>query len=267
MKRFHKIGSILAAAGVCVLPSKMNAQAALPLALDDSNMALIASGEVVTFSSADEDDVSALVSEGTNLKAILTDIPSGKDGFAVSSVSFIPCKKSVLELYNALLKVSTQKGITYISRREGMTPKVLFNDSYLIEGPYKKGASINAIADPIVSTVPEKEVRYAYQEDSSFGGNIYRYTLTCDDCVINAHITNETAMKYHGITCLKENELSMFVQLTPVQDGVIVNTAAIIKGHKSKIKVFVVSVDLASSFSRRTRALHDWYKSQVLQDD
>lgn len=263
MAIISKVASLAALAGICALSSKANAQAALPLSLDGGSMAQVMAGEVVTYCSADGEDVASLVPKGTPLYSTLSNVPSGKDGFAVSSVSFIPCDKSVLSLYNALTSVSTQKGITYISRREGMKPKVLFDESYFIEGVYKKGTSVTAIADPKYDALPNSEVRYAYQEDSSFGGNIYRYTFSCDGTVINVHVTNETAMKYHGITCLKERELSMFVQITPVNGGVAVNSAAIVTGHKSKVKVLVVSVDLASSFSRRTRALHDWYKEQI----
>lgn len=243
----------------------LGAMCAAELPLQGSDADAVMAGEVLTHSSADGEDAASLVPDESPLHERLLNIPSGKDGFAVASVSFIPTGKSVLELYNALLRISTQKGITYISRREGMKPKVLFDESYFIDG-YSKGSVMTAIADPVASAVPKSETLYAYQEDSSFGGNVYRYDITSNGSVITAHITNETAMKYHGITCLKAGELSMFVSLTPVDGGVIVNTAAIVTGHKSKVKVLVVSVDLASSFSRRTRALHDWYKVQAAQD-
>lgn len=257
--------SLLIMSAECAKGAYPGAANALPLALGGDDMEKITSGEVITRNSDEGEDVASLTPSGTPLNAVLSDAPRGKAGFAVASASFIPCEKSTAELYNALLSVSTQKGITYISRREGMKSKVLFNESYFVDN-YKKGASfdsLNGIDDPKVIDIPASEVRYAYQEDSSFGGNVYRYDISCNGNVLNAHITNETAMKYHGITCLKEGELSMFVQIAPADGGVIVNTAAIITGHKSKIHVLVVSVDLASSFSRRTRALHDWYKAQT----
>lgn len=269
----------LLAVAVCANSAGEDAASALPLALG-ADMASVMAGETVTRSSADGEDARSIVPQATALYAVLSDIPSGKNGFAVASVSYLPCAEGadalgapgdaqnggMVYLYNALLSVSTQEGITYISRREGMKPKVLFEKSYFIDG-YTKGEALDGLVpaqDCKVTAIPPCDTRYAYQEDSSFGGNVYRYDITFDGNTINAHITNETAMKYHGVTCLKEGELSMFVQLAPAASGVIINTAAIIRGHKSKMRVLFISVDLSSSFARRTRALHDWYKGQII---
>lgn len=238
---------------------------ALPITLGTEEEQAVMGGEVVTRSTASGEDASSLVPESSPLHKVLSALmpynENAKKGnsFAVSSVSFISTSCDDVALYNALISVSTQKGITYISRREGYKPKVLFTQSYCIAGEWHGGKAVRT-DDIVVSVVPSEQTIWAYQEDSSFGENVYRYDLSALGGVLFAHITNETPMKYHGFTCLKANELSMYVSITPCDGGVLVNTAAIITGHKSTVKVLFATVDLASSFSRRTRALHDWYK-------
>lgn len=240
----------------------------LPIFLNESEEKAVLEGETVTRSSAAGEDVASLVPSNTYLYKELSLVPpydeSGKEEktFAVASASYVKTDKDILSLYNALTAISTQKGITYLSRREGYKPKVLFSESYCIGGEYKKGEDLVAMPDPIADKIKENMTIFAFQEDSSFSGNVYRYDITGGD-VIAMHITNETAMKYHGVTCLKEKELSMFVEITPCEGGAVVNTAAVITGHKATVRILLFTVDLSSSFSRRTRALHDWYRMQV----
>jgi hypothetical protein len=226
-------------------------------------------GSVVSADNSGGKDITKLTPEGSRIKKRIAAAPSGAAGFAVASVSFIPYPQNwkdmdsssrMLLLYDMLGRISTQKGITYISRRAGYKPKVLFSESYYIHSP---DDTKNILPDPVPSVIPESEVRYVYQKDTSFDGNVYRGTYTNTSNELYFEVTNCTAMKYHGITCLKKNELAMCFSVYPAEEGIIVNSGAIVTGHKTHVKIFFMDVNLSDSFKRRTEALHTWYRNQV----
>jgi len=252
---------------VCVLSAQENVQNILPLQANEFSSLM--SGEVLSQDNEGGTDVTKFVPKGSLLAKKLASAPSGAQGFAVTSVSVVPYPSSwgtmtpenrLLALYNVLGRISTQKGITYISRRAGYKPKVLFDQSYFISSPDKVKT---AIADPVAARLPAAEKRWVYQNDTSFGATVYEYTYTTDGDEIFVEITNLTPMKYHGITCLKEKEMSMYISILPADDGVILNSAAVVRGHKTHVQVLFMDVDLSDSFRRRTESLHTWYRDQL----
>ena len=239
------------------------------LGVSEGDMQKIANGELVSSNNSDGTDLTAYVPAGSVIAEMLQTAPTGKKGFAIASVTLVPYPASwnrmsaserMLALYNVLGCISTQKGITYISRRAGYKPKELFTQSYYIANENKKSPPLSDIT---AAVVPETEVRYVFQEDTSFGENTYRHTYTNSDDEIFVEITNCTPMKYRGVTCLKKEEMRMCISLYPVQEGVLVSSAAIVTGHKTTVTVVVVKVDLADSYKRRTDALHAWFKKHV----
>lgn len=218
----------------------------------------------------DEVDVSNYAIRGTKLHEVLSnEIPESKNGFAVSSVSFIPYpesweklsrKEKMLRLYNTMSRMSSQKGITYISRRAGYKPKELFRESYYIENANKKSRKL---ADPVAEKIPASETRFVFQEDTSFGGNVYEQKWQTSANEIFVAVTNLTAMRYHGITALKKNEQTISISASLLSDGILISSSAIVRGHKKTMTVFVVKLDLADSFTRRVSAVHEWLKAQV----
>ncbi|MCK9169704.1 MAG: hypothetical protein M0P01_04755 [Treponema sp.] len=252
---------------ICSLAAQQSVKESLP-ALGKTADRLI-SGELLSSDNADGTDITRFAPEGSLIAKKLAAAPAGVNGFAVTSVSVVPYPDSwntmssdecMLALYNILCRISSQKGITYISRRAGYKPKVLFDQSYYISGP---DDDKTVLPDPVVSELPSSETRWVYQSDTSFGGTIYQYTYTTGSSEILLKLTNHTPMKYHGITCLKENELSMYISVYPASDGIILNSTAVITGHKTHVKILFLDVDLSDSFRRRTEALHTWYKNQL----
>ncbi|MFA6855966.1 MAG: DUF6675 family protein [Treponema sp.] len=260
---------IPAAAVVCIcqLAAQKSIKESLP-SLGKTADRLI-SGELLSSDNADGTDITRFAPAGSLIGKKLAAAPAGVNGFAVASVSVVPYPDSwnkmsseerLLALYNTLSRISTQKGITYISRRAGYKPKVLFDQSYYISSPDDVKT---VLPDPAASVLPPAEKRWVYQNDTSFGGTVYQYTYTTGSNEILLELTNHTPMKYHGITCLKENELSMYVSVYPAADGIILDSAAVITGHKTHVKILFLDVDLSDSFRRRTEALHTWYKEQL----
>ncbi len=252
---------------VCTVSAQKSVSAELPYIGNDYEE--IMKGGVVSADNSGGNNITKLTPEGSLIKKRIAGAPAGAAGFAVASVSFIPypqkwksmdSRSRMLLMYDILGRISTQKGITYISRRAGYKPKELFSESYYINNP---DDTKTVLPDPVPSVIPESEVRYVYQNDTSFDGNVYRGTYTSTGNELYFEVTNCTAMKYHGITCLKENELAMCFSVYPAEEGIIVNSGAIVTGHKTHVNILFMDVNLSDSFKRRTEALHTWYRNQV----
>ena len=242
--------------------------AALPN-LDEKAAADLVGGKVISFGNGSGEDLTKYVPSSSAAAKKLAAAPQGKQGFAVVSCAIIPYPASwknmsadekLLSLYNALGRVSAQKGITYISRRAGYKPKTLFTRSYYIADTEH---TENALADPVASEVPSSDRRYVFQEDTSFGENTYLHTYTDSASEIFVEITNCTPMKYHGVTCLKEREMEMCISAYPLEEGIFFSSAAIVTGQKQTVTVLFIKVDLADAFKRRTDALYEWFLNQI----
>lgn len=259
--------SAAAVMNICLLSAQNSMKSVLPASGNMTDR--LAAGELISVDNADGTDITKFTPEGSMIGRKLADAPAGVNGFALTSVSVVPYPASwkdlnredrLLALYNILERISTQKGITYISRRAGYKPKVLFDKSYYIAAP---DDTKTALPDPVSASLPASEKRWVYQSDTSFDANTYEYSYTTGSNEIFLEITNLTPMKYHGITCLKEKELSMYISVYPAEEGIIMNSAAVVTGHKTHVKILFLDVDLSDSFRRRTEALHTWYKDQV----
>ena len=242
--------------------------AALPN-LGEKEAADLAAGKVISFGNGSGEDLTKYVPSSSAAAKKLAASPQGKSGFAVVSCALIPYPASwkdmsadekLLSLYNALGRVSAQKGITYISRRAGYKPKTLFTRSYYIADTEH---TETALADPVASEVPPSDRRYVFQEDTSFGENTYLHTYTDSASEIFLEITNCTPMKYHGVTCLKEREMEMCILAYPLEEGIFFSSSAIVTGQKQTVSVLFIKVDLADAFKRRTDALYTWFINQI----
>ena len=242
--------------------------AALPN-LGQKEAADLAAGKVISFGNGSGEDLTKYVPSSSAAAKKLAASPQGKSGFAVVSCALIPYPASwkdmsadekLLSLYNALGRVSAQKGITYISRRAGYKPKTLFTRSYYIADTEH---TETALADPVASEVPSSDRRYVFQEDTSFGENTYLHTYTDSASEIFLEITNCTPMKYHGVTCLKEREMEMCISAYPLEEGIFFSSSAIVTGQKQTVSVLFIKVDLADAFKRRTDALYTWFINQI----
>ena len=237
--------------------------------LDEKAVADLVGGKVISFGNGSGEDLTKYVPSSSAAAKKLAAAPQGKQGFAVVSCALIPypaawknmsADEKLLALYNAIGRVSAQKGITYISRRAGYKPKTLFTRSYYIADTEH---TENALADPVASEVPSFDRRYVFQEDTSFGENTYLHTYTDSASEIFVEITNCTPMKYHGVTCLKEREMEMCISVYPLEEGIFFSSAAIVTGQKQTVTVLFIKVDLADAFKRRTDALYEWFLDQI----
>ena len=226
-------------------------------------------GYVFEADTSDGDKITNITPRGSQGMAIAVKADRIYDGFSVGAVSFIPYPESFknlseqerhVRLYNILRSISTQKGLTYISHMAGDKPTVLFKDSYMISDPDKKNSKI---PDPVSTEVPSTYSCYAYQKDNRFGSNVYSVKYTINDGDFLMDISNYTAMKYMGISCVDKNALHMYLEVIETEEGFVLFTDALVSGREPEVKVLFITVDLPSAFLRRTTALSNWFEERV----
>ncbi len=165
-----------------------------------------------------------------------------------------------LKLINILTKISSQKGVQYISRMAGYKPKTLLEDSYCISNLDKQKSRID---DPVFTQVPYSFTLYAYQKDNRFGGNTFTLDYEISDNVIKLTIVNHTAMKFAGYTCVKPEKLTMTLEVIQNENDMTIKGYAFAPDQKAKINLLVYTVEIDSSFERRITALKNWFVDQL----
>lgn len=165
-----------------------------------------------------------------------------------------------LNLLNILTRISTQKGLQYISRMAGYKPKTLFEDSYCITDLEKKKSETN---DPKFDSLVDSYRLYAYQKDNRFGGNTYTIDYTVCDDAVSLKIVNHTAMRFAGVTCVKPECLTMTLSVKLSEGEFVINGDAFVPDQKAKINLLFYTVDLDSSFERRITAMKNWFIDQL----
>ena len=124
------------------------------------------SGEMLKGTSV-SDDIRAFIAKDSIITDTCERVLSYEKGFVVALDMLIPYPKEMegmsqeeklLFLYNNSLKVSTMKGIQYISHRAGDKLKVLFDDAYMLGSDDID----DRIDDPEVEGVPEYAEHYVY---------------------------------------------------------------------------------------------------------
>ncbi len=216
-----------------------------------------------------QEDVRLLIPDRSIAMEHLLEALEKPESFTVVSLSFIPYPEYMrgiseearqVSIFNTMRSISSQEVITYISHRAGDKPKELIEKSWYLETPKSR----SSMADPISSSVPPKAEYIVYQKDSSFGSNIYRHTYTTSETEIFVNVVNLETMRVFGIfKALDKGQLAIAMATTQVDEGLLLVAMATIEGRDPQVKVLGISVDLPSSFTRRTTALGEWFANQL----
>jgi hypothetical protein len=160
----------------------------------------------------------------------------------------------MLSLCNTLASVSTMKGITYWSvTRNKRWP--LFTESYAIESPDNP----RRIADPFFSSIESQYSIYSFQEDSSFGRNIYRSSFTFVSDQIRTRTENLTPITYILIPIIPVRGLVVDTLIMPTEGGLLFYSVSLLRatiaiGNQS---------GRADSLVNRMMAMSDWLKGRL----
>lgn len=119
-------------------------------------------------------------------------------------------KEGWLLLYNGLHAVSTMKGIPYYSFSRG-TNRVLFSESYAVDSTTRK----ERVADSTFSEIPTEDLIYTFQEDGTFGKNVYeeRFSFRNDHLLVRIH--NITTISFLFLPLIQPGDLVSQIVLIP----------------------------------------------------
>ena len=136
---------------------------------------------------------------GVEMSSIISGLPQQMD-----------TREGWLMLYNSLHAVSTMKGIPYYSFSRG-TNRVLFSESYAIDSAKGK----ERVADSTFSEVPAEDLIYTFQEDSTFGKNIYeeRFSFRGDHLLVRIH--NATTISFLLLPLIQPGDMVSQIALIP----------------------------------------------------
>jgi len=215
--------------------------------------------------------ISHIVPSGSLIAGRAEEAGTEENSFSVAITAFAPYPESfdsmsqeerMLVLLNILTSVSTQKGTTYISRTAGNKSRILIEESYCIQDPSSPNARID---DPVFTSLPDSLVLYSYQKDNRFGGNTFVLDYTVSENEIFMKVTNHTDMKFLGISCVKPQKLSMFIDVFCTDDGLVVSCLATVYDRNPTITILFYTVDIENSFKRRIIGLKDWFIEELME--
>ena len=193
------------------------------------------------------------------------------NSFSVSVTGYTPYPDSwkdltqeerMLKLCTLMTAMSMQKGATYISRTAGYKKRVLLEESYTITDPDDKNSRTD---DPVFTRVPDFFTMYAYQKDNRFGGNTFEIEYAFSDNEVLMKIINHTPMKFMGVTCVEEGNLSMYLDAFCTEEGIVISGLATIYNRKPTVSILFYKIDIEESFQRRIMGLKDKFIENILE--
>lgn len=230
----------------------------------ESEMNKLENGEYLEARTNRGEDVYHLAIPGSEGYDLTVKASKEEKSFTVGVSQFIPYPDSiknasdsekVLNVYNRMLKISTLKGIEYVSFRAGDKLKTLFSDACMIDSPKKN----KAVPDAQVSKVDLFTTYYARLTDTKFGSNKYIADYIGLKDEICVEITNYDVIKYLGLKVVDKEGLHMFVDVKFFDEGVLVYAFAVVYNSEPDVQVLFIEVSLDGAFITRIKALKDWF--------
>jgi Family of unknown function (DUF6675) len=163
-------------------------------------------------------------------------------------------KDGWLLLYNCLHAVSTMKGIQYYSVTRGGN-HVLFTESYVVDSAQSR----NRVDDPVATQVPPEDSIFTFQEDGTFGKNIYQENYRYENDQLLVKIENITTINFLFLPIIQPRDLVSQVALIPSGNevafyGVSYLTTGFPLGDRHSRE---------ESLKNRLVAMADWLKARL----
>ena len=208
--------------------------------------------------SFDQNESINLITNSSLRKLINKDITRIKPTLGVELVKIFPVSSKIdlysdetfLMLYNLLHSLHTLKGITYYSATRNKK-RILFYDSYVIDNPISK----NREPDPEFNTLPDDNEIYLFQNDSTFGKNIYSVKYMANRQRIIMRTENITTMKYIFLPLIKSRLLINYFVIVPGERSILFYGTSFANFNKN-IPLIGNHID---SFYNRLIAMYLWF--------
>jgi hypothetical protein len=164
-------------------------------------------------------------------------------------------KAELASIYGALRSFSTLKGIEYYSvSRKAI--RVLYEESHRIASEADR-APLPDLAPPAPDALPTTETELVLQKDTTFGTNLYRYSLASFDDAVLLEATNLTRFSYALVPMVAPGALHSRLLVVAAEDAIVfyAESAASAPG--------LVRARLGESFANRAEALFKWFSGQA----
>lgn len=235
--------------------------------MEEEKYETLLSGSVINDSTVNG-DIRYMVPRGAMITDSAEAVFSYEKGFAVAVAALQPYPEKfnglseeeiLLLLYNYGQQMSTLEGITYISHRAGDKPKVLFEEASVLLSPDIDDKT----EDPWTDVLPEYNDIYVYLKDTSFGKNIYRAEVWTKSDGLSLELRNYDELKFMGIGIVAQNKVTMLLEITLVDEGILVAAVGAVKDKNPTMNILFYKVNLELSFMNRITALKDWYLEKL----
>jgi hypothetical protein len=163
-------------------------------------------------------------------------------------------EKQRLALYNILRSISTLKGIQYYSQSRGRM-RIMFHDAYIVDSPDTK----KKLPDRLVDIIPAYSTLYIYQDDSSFGQNIFETVYYAEDGYFLMKMENLTKIWYGIIPLIDPHHLNYIIFIYPKGDTILFYSVVCVNAFN----LFGIAESRTASFYNRIKALYTWFLSQL----
>jgi hypothetical protein len=158
--------------------------------------------------------------------------------------------REILGISKIFRSISSLAGIEYWSAsRKRMWP--FYTESYVVDSP----KTANRIPDPVLESLPARDRAFAFQRDTTFGGNLYAYDFLSDGKSFALIGRNLGALRYMLLPIMNENDLGTLVFALPLREGILVYGL-------SAAKAFLLpgmEARTLASLSNRADALYAWF--------
>ncbi|MBN1798183.1 MAG: hypothetical protein JW822_06385 [Spirochaetales bacterium] len=163
-------------------------------------------------------------------------------------------EKDLLELYNILRSVQSLKGIEYYSGSRGRM-RIMFHDAYIVDSPQTK----NKIPDRLVSIIPAYSTLFIYQNDSSFGENIFETVYYSENGYFLMKMENLTKIWYGLVPLIDPHNLNYIIFIYPKEDTILFYSVVCVNAFN----LFGIAESRTASFYYRIKALFNWFCSRL----
>ena len=193
------------------------------------------------------------------LSRIQKNLPLKNPIFTIETLSLIKKSDTAKQkhLANILCSISSLKGVEYYSpSRKKM--RLLYKDSYVVEKVEVKGKiKYLKVEDPIDKVFDGLSL-LVFQEDLTFGKNIYEFKYFLDESGVSVMLFNTEPLYYSIFKALDARDLNSMLVAYDVGDYLILYTAT-----KAKFKKIIgLENKVKNSFMARLDAMGKWFISK-----
>ncbi len=162
--------------------------------------------------------------------------------------------KAKLLIYNLTHSISSLKGVEYYSHTRKKL-RTLFYDSYVVDSPENR----EKIPDPISKKIKPYDRIYIFQNDSTFGKNIFLLEYKTTSQLINIKIENLTTMKYLLLPLIPPYRMVTYMAIIPSRNAILFYGLSM-----SNFKnIIPVGKENVASFYYRLLAMYNWFISSI----